>query len=252
MMTLTLAILLLFPSVSLAVMTDSRIAALQRELADKPPGDRIVFWAETFLDTPYDPDPLGEYVTRKAIVTDERIDCMYLVFRAVELGLGKNPSDTMRIALDKRFTGRGKFAQGKVLNYEDRFQYGEDMIDSGKWGKEITSSFGKTVTAAGSRGRKSVVMVAPREFAGHMDRLLNGDIVFFIKSPEKRVSGEIVGHMGIVKKEAGKVYLIHASGVKNKGGRVKKVLFSDYLASMPFIGIRVSRFSSERHGADTP
>jgi hypothetical protein len=247
-----MAIVLLIPSISLAVMTDSRIGSLQRELADSSPGDRIAFWAEKFLDTPYDPDPLGAYVSKKAIVADERIDCMYLVFRAVELGLGKDPADSMRIALDKRFAGRGKFARGKVLNYEDRFQYGEDMIDSGKWGKEITSAFGKTVTAAGSRGRKNVVMVAPAEFAKYMDLLSNGDIVFFIKSPEKRVSDEIVGHMGIIKKEAGNVYLIHASGVKSKGGTVKKVLFSDYLASMPFIGIRVSRFSSERHGDNTP
>ena len=249
---MTLIILLLFPTVSLAVMTDSRIASLQRELADRPAGDRIAFWAEKFLKTPYDPDPLGEYVTRRAIVADERMDCMYLVFRAVELGLGKDPSDSVRIALDKRFAGRGKFVQGKVLNYEDRFQYGEDMIDSGKWGKEITSAFGKTITVTGSRGRKRVVMVAPGETAGHLDLFSNGDIVFFIKSPEKRVSDEIVGHMGIIKREAGNVYLIHASGVKNRGGRVKKVLFSDYLASMPFIGIRVSRFSSERHGDNTP
>jgi hypothetical protein len=242
MTTLTLAIVLLFPSVSLAVMADSRLASLQRELADRPPGERIVFWAERFINTPYDPDPLGEYVTKKAIVADERVDCMYLVFRAVELALGKDPADTVQIALDKRFMSRGKFEKGKVLNYEDRFQYGEDMIDSGKWGKEITAAFGKTLAIKGSRGRKSVDMVTAPEIARNENLLLNGDIVFFIKSPEKRVSDEIIGHMGIIKKEANKVYLIHASGVKNRGGKVIKVLFSDYLASMPFIGIRVSRF----------
>lgn len=241
-MTLTLAIVLLFPSVSLAVMADSRIASLQRELAERPLGERIVFWAERFINTPYDPDPLGEYVTKRAIVADERVDCMYLVFRAVELALGKDPADTVHVALDKRFVSRGKFEKGKVLNYEDRFQYGEDMIDSGKWGKEITAAFGTLLTIKGSRGRKSVPMVTAAEIAAHSSLLLNGDIVFFIKSPEKRVSDEIVGHMGIIKKEQDKVYLIHASGVKNKGGRVKKVLLSDYLASMPFIGIRVSRF----------
>jgi len=242
MTTLTLAIVLLFPSVSLAVMADSRIASLQRELADRPPGERIVFWAERFINTPYDPDPIGEYVSKRAVVADERVDCMYLVFRAVELALGKDPADTLKIALDKRFMSRGKFEKGKVLNYEDRFQYGEDMIDSGKWGKEITGAFGKTLTIKGSRGRESVVMVTAPEIARNENLLLNGDIVFFIKSPEKRVSDEIIGHMGIIKKEAEKVYLIHASGVKNKGGRVIKVLFSDYLALMPFIGIRVSRF----------
>ncbi len=236
----------LIPAVALAATADSDIAALQKALSGRPVGERIAFWAERFVDTPYDPDPLGEYVTRNAIVADERVDCMYLVFRAVELAFGKDPADTVQIALDKRFMNRGKMKDGKVLNYEDRFQYGEDMIDSGKWGREITALFGNSFYISGSRGRELVSVATAGEIAAGNDLLLDGDLVFFIRSPEKRVSDEIVGHMGIIRKEGGKAYLIHASGVKNKGGSVMEVLLSDYLASMPFAGVRVTRFEDEK------
>jgi hypothetical protein len=57
----------------------------------------------------------------------------------------------------------------------------------------------------------------------------------------------VVGHIGIIKEETGKIYLIHASGRKERGGRVKKVLLRDYLSEMPFAGIRVSRFPADAH-----
>lgn len=43
--------------------------------------------------------------------------------------------------------------------------------------------------------------------------------------------------------EQKEIYLIHAGGLKNKGGEVKKVRLYDYINSMPFIGVRVSRFN---------
>ncbi|MBI5640909.1 MAG: DUF1460 domain-containing protein, partial [Nitrospirae bacterium] len=67
-----------------------------------------------------------------------------------------------------------------------------------------------------------------------------------INSPGRGVSGELVGHIGIIKREADELFLIHASGKKHKGGEVKKLRFMDYIGTMPFIGIRVSRFETER------
>lgn len=253
-------------------MSDSEIASFQKEIAGKPVGERIALWAEKFVGTLYDPDPLGEYVTRKVIVADEHADCMYLSFRAVELAMGLTPEEAVNIALDKRFINRGKLGNnGKVLNYEDRFQYGEDMIDSGRWGREITEEFGKVTEITGSsrydsqpRGRKKVKMVSKEDLLKSLRssksssslNLRDGDFIFFIKAVEKRKVGEIVGHIGIVKieqraksreqraesKEQRDLYLIHAGGLKNRGGEVKKVRFSEYINSMPFIGIRVSRF----------
>ena len=242
---LILIILISYPLTGFAFMSDADIAFSQKELADRPLGERIAFWAEKFLDTPYDTEPLGEYVRENVIIADERVDCMYLTFRAAELGIGKDPADAVDVALDKRFIKRGMIENGKILNYEDRFRYGEDMLDSGKWGKEITSELGKTDLIQGLRGREKIVMVAGRDIPRSINLLQSGDIVFFVNFPGKMVRGEIIGHIGIIKKETDNVYLIHASGSKNKGGKVKKVLFADYTGTMPFAGIRVSRFGTD-------
>ncbi len=221
------------------------MADLQREISALPMGERIAFWAEQFIGTPYDTDPLGEYVRKSVIVADDRVDCMYLTFRAVELALGRNPDDSARIALNVRFLHEGRVEDGKVINYEDRFRFGEEMIESGKWGKEITSALGGNLNITTASGR-STAFIAPGDVTLALDGLNSGDIVFFVNPPQKIAGGVIVGHIGIIKKEAGKVYLIHASGRKETGGgSVKKVLFSDYLSKMPFAGIRVTRFPAD-------
>jgi hypothetical protein len=229
--------------------TDEEIQKFQSLLKDKPIGERIAFWAEKFIGVPYDTDPLGEYVSRATIVADERVDCMYLTFRAVELALSHSPEGAIQIALEKRFHSKGVLKDGRVMNYDDRFEYGEDMIESGKWGKDITSEIGRITKIKGSRGRNFVEILLSNELLNGMKRLKSGDIIFFVKKPEKRKVGEIVGHIGIIKveksqKEEGKggVYLIHASGIKQKGGAVKKVLLKEYLSKMPFMGVKITRF----------
>lgn len=229
----------------------SRIAIFQSSLKDRPVGERIAFWAEYFLGKPYDPDPLGEYVRKRVIVADERIDCMYHTFRSVELALSSTPEGAVKEALRLRFFTKGILKDGKVINYEDRYQYGEDMIDSGKWGSEITSDLGKTIEIKGSRRKETVSILSKEEVIKRdtLKKFKDGDIIYFIKDPDKRIVEEIVGHIGIVKIEGGIPYLIHASGVKdnnNKGfkaeGSVKKIELSDYFRDMRFAGIRVTRF----------
>jgi cell wall-associated NlpC family hydrolase len=230
-------------------LTDEEIQRFQTFLKGSPVGERIAFWAEKFVGVPYDMDPLGEYVSKASIVADERVDCMYLTFRAVELALSKTPDEAIQIALEKRFRSKGVLKEGQVINYDDRFEYGEDMIESGKWGKEITSVAGKMTRIKGSRGKDFVEVLLADELVKNRNRLQSGDIIFFATQPEKRKVGEIIGHIGIVKIEkrstdpgAAGVYLIHASGVKGKGGLVKKVLLKDYLSKMPFIGVKITRF----------
>jgi hypothetical protein len=225
---------------------DEEIRQRQDELQEKQVGERIAFWAERFVGTPYDEDPKGDYVSRAVIAADEKVDCMYLTFRAVELALSHNPEEAVQIALRKRFHSRGILKDGKVINYDDRFEYGEDMIESGKWGKEITSRLGRTVRIKGSRGQDFYEILFSVELMRGRGKLKNGDLLFFMKFPEKRMKGEGVGHIGFVKTEesAGKreVFLIHAGGLKNKGGAVKKVLLKDYIDKMPFVGVRITRF----------
>lgn len=242
---LSVCLMQLSPAPAAAFMSDEDIARYQLVIRDWPVGDRIAFWAGQFVGTPYDPDPLGCYVRENVIVSDDTVDCMYLTFRAVELALSKDPAEARRVALEKRFAGLGVEQEGKVLNYTDRFAYGEDMIESGRWGREITAELGRTERITGSRGRDAVPVLSARDAVKNAGRLQSGDIVFFVRNPAKRISDEIVGHIGIIKKEANKAYLIHASGLKNKGGKVKKTLLADYLKIMPFIGIRVNRFDPD-------
>jgi hypothetical protein len=230
-------------------LTHEEIQKFQTLLESKPIGERIAFWAEKFMGVPYDKDPLGEYVSKATIVADERVDCMYLTFRAVELALSPTPEEAIQIALEKRFHSRGILKEGQVINYHDRFEYGEDMIESGKWGKDITSVVGKMTKIKGSRGKDFVDALPPIELLNGMKRLKSGDIIFFVKKPEKRKVGEIIGHIGIIKVEKSQrneakdgVYLIHASGIKEKGGLVQKVLLKNYLSKMPFIGVQITRF----------
>jgi hypothetical protein len=234
-------LVILFIGTSFA-FTEEEIQECQTLLRERPLGERIAFWAGKFIGTPYDRDPLGEYVSKAVIVADERVDCMYLTFRAVELASSRSPGEAIQVALDKRFHSKGILKEGKVANYEDRFEYGEDMIFSGKWGREITGDIGNTLPIKGSRGKDFVDTLLPDELYRGLGKLRSGDIVFFIKKPEERKIGEMVGHIGILKVEQDReVYLIHASGTKERGGVVKKVLLKGYVSEMPFIGVKVTR-----------
>ena len=181
--------------------TDEEIQKFQTLWSDRPIGERIALWGEKFIGVPYDRDPLGEYVSKAAIVADERMDCMYLTFRAVELALSQTPEEAVQIALDKRFHSKGILKEGRVMNYDDRFGYGEDMVESGKWGKEVTSEIGRVMKIRGSRGKDFVEILSLAEAMQGMNRLKSGDILFFVTKPEKRKVGEIVGHIGILKVE---------------------------------------------------
>lgn len=228
-------------------LTDEEIRSLQASLQDQPIGARIAFWAERFVGVPYDEDPKGVYVTEEKIVFDQKVDCMYLVFRAVELALSRTPEEAIQVALEKRFHGRGLLRpDGSVANYHERYQYGEDMILSGKWGRHLTWQVGPLSRIPAPRGKKSWEMIATRDLMKGRFRFQSGDLIFFVVAPGSRKADEIIGHLGIIKveKEGESVrrYLIHASGVKGKGGVVKKVRLQEYFREMPFIGANLTRF----------
>ncbi len=247
---LIIYIIALFLSSTLSALEQGKIAELQGQVKDKPLADRIAFWAEQFVGTPYDTDPLGEYVTKKAIVADERIDCMYHVFRSVELALSSTPDEAVEKALNLRFHSKGILKDNAVTNYDDRFQEGIDMILSGKWGKDITEELGKTIFVEGSKGLDKQKILSREDAIQAAWKLKSSDIIFFIKKPKARIAGEIVGHMGIVKIEGNNIYLIHANGKKGltpspnqfDKWEVKKVELIDYFRFTKFIGIKVTRF----------
>ena len=230
-------------------MTADEVLITQSHAAQLPLNKRIAYWAGRFIGTPYDPDPLGLYVRTNRIVADEKVDCMYHTFRSVELAMSDTPRGAIEKALDLRFITRGELLDGLVQNYDARFQYGEDMVFSGKWGKNITAGLGAAKKIAGSRGRDEVEIL-PKDVLvkkALQDRLRDGDIIYWVKDPKKRVVEEIVAHLSVIRIKSGKPYVIHAAGSKNKwntlnGGKVKEVLFADYVRDMRFIGAFVTRF----------
>ncbi len=239
-------------SKNMAAMTADDILRSQARIAKVPLSKRIAAWAGRFIGTPYDPDPLGLYVRTNRIVADEKVDCMYLTFRSVELAQSGTPGEAIDRALDLRFITRGEVRDGLVTNYDQRFQYGEDMVMSNKWGRNITADLGTTRQIAGSRGR-DVVDILPKNVLAtrvFQNKLQDGDIIYWVKDPKKRAVEEIVAHISIIRIKSGKPYLIHAAGDKdgeNKpgGGIVKEVSFPDYVRNMRFIGAFVTRFEQQ-------
>lgn len=245
------ALLAALSTPSHAFLTSDEIATRQKEMASMRLGARIAGWAEAFIGTSYDTDPLGAYVSERAVVVDSSADCMYLTFRSVELASTESPGDAVRAALNMRFITRGKLGpDGKVLNYDERYQYAMDMIKSGKWGKDITTSLlpeKEIIEVPGDRHHGPVSIIPKNAVNRTLSGLQSGDIVFFIKEPSRRVVGEIVGHIGIIADLDDAVFLIHASGRKNKDGRpsgqVVKVPITAYAKKMPFIGVVITRFT---------
>jgi cell wall-associated NlpC family hydrolase len=232
-----------------AEMTADEIMTAQTWAAELPIGSRIAYWAGRFIGTPYDPDPLGLYVRSNRIIADEMADCMYLTFRAVELAKASTPGEAIEQARRLRFLTEGTVVDGLVRNYAERFEYGEDMVFSGKWGRNITGELGSTTTIAGSRGRSEVTILPKATLASRtlQQQLRDGDIIYWVKDPKQRIVEEIVAHLGFIHLQDGKTFLIHASGSKNKwntpnGGMVKEVPFAAYLRDSKFIGALVTRF----------
>ena len=244
------ALIAVLSTPSHAFLTEGEIARRQKEMASMDIGKRIAGWAEAFIGTSYDTDPLGAYVSERAVVVDDRVDCMYLTFRSVELAASTDPADAVQAALDKRFLTRGELApDGTVLNYDDRFQYAMDMISSNKWGSDVTGDLvpaSTTTVVPGSRGYGPVSIIPADSVLAALPGMQSGDIVFFVKDPARRVVGEIIGHIGIITREADGVYLIHASGRKNSegspSGHVVKVPLAAYARLMPFKGVVITRF----------
>lgn len=206
-------------------------------------GDKIVFFAKKFLGLPYDPDPLGSYVRKKVLIYDEKVDCMYLTFRSVELAFSDgDDSKSLFVAVEKRFVNRGIVKDGIVVNYEDRFEYGEDMVLSGKWGKLLVIDEGIFKKVFSERLKSDIFFIPKYRYKDVKNFISNGNIIFFVKDPKHSKKGEIVGHIGILERVFDDIFLIHASGTKGIGGKVVREDLSKYLKRTKYIGFIVTYF----------
>jgi len=205
-------------------------------------GEKITQCANKFIGTPYDTNPIGEYVFRNVITYDEKVDCMYFVFRCTEIALSNKEISSEQIALSQRFKTHGIISNGVVVNYQDRFAYADDMILSQKWGVDVSRKVGRISQIEGTRGVSFFNFVAKNDV--NLRNFQNGDIIFFVKSKNNRIIDEVIGHLGFIEIENGNVYLIHASGLKKTetNGSVQKVLLANFLQKTKFIGVVVKRF----------
>ena len=205
-------------------------------------GKKITQCANQFIGTPYDTNPIGEYVFRNVIIYDEKVDCMYFVFRCTEIALSNKEISSEQVALSQRFKTHGIISNGVVVNYQDRFAYADDMILSPKWGVDVSPAIGRISQIEGTRGVSFFNFVAKNDV--NLRNFQNGDIIFFVKSKNNRIIDEVIGHLGFIEIENGNVYLIHASGLKQPttNGSVQKVLLANFLQKTKFIGVVVKRF----------
>ncbi len=95
---------------------------------------------------------------------------------------------------------------------------------SAKWGRNITADLGTTRQIAGSRGKDTVDILPKNVLAtqAFQKKLQDGDIIYWVKDPKKRVVEEIVAHLSIVRIKSGKPYLIHAAGDKDRARQARR------------------------------
>ena len=232
--------------------------------ADMPVPARIAAWARRFLTAPgagylFGPAE-GGYVAAGRLVLDGRQDCVSLMYRCSELGRAGSAVGALEVALRTRFAGVSLDslvdADGRVdYDRPEHLDFGLDMIRSGHWGQDITADLTGAVpdSAGSSRYRAGDFSYVPSSsLVG--DELREGDIVWLILDPGSESGrklreefGLVIGHLGIVIREDGEPWLVHAasSGLSGcyEGGRVVKVPLAVYLGRVEkFCGLVVTRF----------
>ncbi len=229
-----------------------------------PTAARIGRWARRFAEA----DSVeyrfglaeGGYVAEGELVRDDRQDCVSLMYRVTELARAEDHRDAVVWALRTRFAGAPADSlvdeQGRV-NYDrpEHLDFSLDMIRSGFWGADVTGSFSgaRPDPAGSSRYEAGSFTVVPEDELVE-DELREGDIVWFVLDPQhsagaklRREYGLVIGHIGIVIKEEGRPWLVHAASKDlegwYEGGTVVTVPLVEYLGRVEkYSAILVTRF----------
>jgi hypothetical protein len=196
----------------------------------------------------------GGYATEGELVRDDRQDCVSLMYRVTELARAGDHRDAVAWALNTRFAGAPLDsvvdAEGRVdYDRPEHLDFSLDMIRSGYWGTDHTAFMtgARLDTVGSSRYEAGSFTVLPQD-ALVEDELAEGDIVWFVLDPEHPAGrklrdeyGLVIGHIGIVIREEGEPWLVHAASSDlegwYEGGTVVKVPLVEYLR-------RVERYSA--------
>ena len=264
---------------------EAREAALERVMERNPTrapgpwpgkhlnvGARVGYWAERFLEQAPSAYRFGlaedGYVSQGMLVLDEAMDCVSFVYRCTELARAADDREALLWALRTRFNG-ADFAQvvgpdGRVDYHSPRhLDFSVDMVRSGLWGRDITSELTGVQWDEEQALRPAPhaphLQVAAGSFqfvpSGSLDtaELAEGDVVWLVLDPEhekggalRREYGLVIGHLGVIVRQADQVLLVHAAasplpGWYDKSG-VVSVPLAEYLQRVDrFAGIMVTR-----------
>lgn len=238
------------------VVPSAKIEEVMKKQASLSLGDRIAAWAAWFnelgkVEYLYGRDP-GGYVTEGRICQDYAMDCVLFMYRVTELARSTSAEEAVQFAFGTRFYGASIEAvvsdDGRV-NYNDssHFEYSEEMIQSGIWGKNVTAECGHGLLEAWAGAGKPLQYV-PADSIDYQ-ALQSGDIVWFVggEAPGPTEStNTVVHHIGIIDRRGGSVDLLHAAvkplpGFYDRAGAAR-VPLRDYLQRVDrFKGIAVTR-----------
>ncbi len=247
-------------------LSSAVIDSLMDEWAGLSLGAKIAAWADYFWkrgDAAYRfGEAEGGYAKEGRLIDDCHTDCVLFFYRATELGRSSSALEAVQFAFGTRFYGaileEVVDSQGRV-DYRTPvyLHYSEDMVRSGIWGRDITAELGPaTLDHAGTaRYPADSVSYVPKEDV-RKDRMQDGDVIFFVADEKSdagrrvRENGGMIGHIGIVKVEAGGPMIIHAAARPLEGyyagGKVEKVSLDAYLARVEnwkgIIATRIENF----------
>jgi len=181
------------------------------------------------------------------------------MYRCTELARAENPRDALLWALRTRFAGASPLAvvgEGGKVDYDNprHLDFSLDMVRSGIWGRDITPLLAGAVvdTVGSSRYPAGGFRYVPAEKLD-VTGLRNGDIAWLVLDPAdprgarlRREYGLVIGHLGIVSRQEGETWLIHAASKDlpgyYEGGRLVRVPLREYLARVgKFAGIIITR-----------
>ena len=236
------------------VVDSGRLDAAMGLFADLPLGERIASWANWFRELGrsryvFGLDAQG-YVAQGRLCQDFATDCILFLYRVTELARSTTAEEAVQFAFGTRFYGasveRAVAADGKV-DYEDpaHLEYSEDMITSGIWGQDVTTSLGTNLEKSGD------VTFIPTKDIPYRE-LKSGDMIWFVgdakRPPDSVDDGREtrIHHVGFIDARQGSVDLIHAAmkplpGIYEEAG-VVRVALKTYLERVDrFEGIVVTR-----------
>jgi fermentation-respiration switch protein FrsA (DUF1100 family) len=225
-------------------------------------GRRAGFWARRFLDQGAGYRfglAEGGYADQGLLVMDDAVDCVSFMYRCTELARSRSADEALLWALRTRFPGAPLDTLVGVpgrVDYDrpEHLDFSLDMVRAGIWGQDITGRLHGAVadTVGSSRyPANSFRYVAKAELRA--DQLAEGDVVWLVLDPGhegarrlRQEHGLVIGHLGLIIKEAGETWLVHAASSALEGHYdepgVVKVPLQAYLQEVPrFAGVIVTR-----------